>query len=70
MKYISWDVGVKNKEILKKRSKIENSHAWKETIIPRLGKIYDKNYINFAGINFLSIINLIINRKVINVNNL
>ena len=66
LRYLTKD----EEKILNKRSKIENCHAWKETIVPRLGKIYDKNYINFEGAHNLSIISLILSRKLIAIKNI
>jgi transposase len=52
-------------EIYKKRIVVENSHAWREFIIPRLGKVYDKNIDNIYGQLYLSTIYLIFNRNLI-----
>jgi len=60
----------KEKEKYKNRIIIENSHAWKETKIPRMGKIYDKKFINYVEMNFLSIIDLILNRNIIALKNI
>jgi len=50
---------------IKKRIVVENSHAWREFIIPRLGKVYDKNIDNIYGQLYLSTIYLIFNRNLI-----
>jgi transposase len=60
----------KEEEKYKERNIIENSHAWKEMKIPRMGKIYDKKYINYVGMNYLAIIDLILNRNLITLKNL
>lgn len=57
----------KQKEIFKKRHIVENSHAWKEEIFPRLGKIYDRELKNYENIHLLSIIHLILKRDYIDV---
>ena len=57
----------KEKELYMKRTIIENSHAWKEMKIPRLGKIYDKKYENYVGTNYLSIIDLILDRNLVKI---
>jgi len=55
----------KEEEKYKERNIVENSHTWKEMKIPRMGKIYDKKYKNYVGINYLAIIDLILNRNLI-----
>ncbi len=57
----------KEKELYMKRTIIENSHAWKEMKIPRLGKIYDKKYENYVGTNYLAIIALILDRNLVKI---
>jgi len=60
----------KEEEKYKERNIVENSHTWKEMKIPRMGKIYDKKYENYVGINYLAIIDLILNRNLITLKNL
>ena len=60
----------KEESTYKSRNIIENSHAWKEMKIPRMGKIYDKKYENFVGMNYLTIIDIILNRNLITIKNI